>query len=61
MNTPKLNLPIVAPAIRDGEAVVEIRHDGALIGEINFSKVFRRWFEQLGWLKRPAPDLRSVP
>jgi hypothetical protein len=61
MKQPELAMPTAAAVVREnGDAVVEVRHDGALVGELNFSKIFRRWAEQLGFLKRPAPDLKSV-
>lgn len=57
-----LAIPTAAAVVReDGDAVVEVRHDGQLVGELNFSKIFRSWFQQLGWLEKSTPGLMSVP
>lgn len=55
-----LQLPEVAPVLRpNGEAVVELRQNGEVIGELNFTKLFTYWFEQLGLIK-PERHLKVV-
>jgi len=57
---PTLHLPEIGGAIRDnGEAVMELRQDGELVGEINFSKIFTNWMRVLG-IGKPANHLKSV-
>lgn len=59
---PELPFPQVQPVVREtGEAVVELRQDGELVGEINFTKIFTGWGRRLGLIGRPKPDLKSVP
>ena len=58
-NTP-LPLPNACPVIREnGDAVVELRQDGNLVGEINFSAIIGNWFDKLGWTNH-RPKLKSV-
>jgi len=52
-------LPEPVPLVRDGEAVVELRQNGELVGEINFSKIFTQWFSQIG-IGRKQSHLKSV-
>jgi len=57
---PELSLPEVQPVVREtGEAVVELRQNGQLVGEINFTKILTTWAQQLGLISRPK--LKSVP
>lgn len=57
---PELSLPEVMPVVREtGEAVVELRQNGQLVGEINFTKILTTWAQQLGMISRPK--LKSVP
>ena len=57
---PELALPEVMPVVREtGEAVVELRQNGQLVGEINFTKILTTWAQQLGLIGRPK--LKSVP
>ena len=56
----QLPLPNPQPVIREnGDAVVELRQNGELVGEINFSAILGQWFDQLGWVNR-RPKLKSV-
>ena len=57
-----LFFPKVTPVVREtGEAVVELRQDGQLVGEINFTKIFTSFAQQLGWIPTPDRSLKSVP
>jgi len=43
-------MPQPAPVIREnGDAVVELRQNGELVGEINFSAIIGNWFDKMGW------------
>lgn len=55
----ELKLPQAHPVLRNGEAVVELRQEGVLVGEVNFTKIMTNWLETLGVLKKPK--LTSVP
>ena len=56
----QLPLPSPTPVIREnGDAVVELRQDGQLVGEVNFSKIVGGWFDKLGWTNKRS-HLRSV-
>jgi hypothetical protein len=58
---PVLNLPKPAPVIREnGDAVVELRQDGELVGEVNFSAILGQWFDKMGWTNNRR-KLSSVP
>ena len=49
-----LQLPDVVPVLRpNGESVVELRQNGEVVGEINFTKIFANWFEALGIIEKP--------
>lgn len=44
----KLPLPSPQPVLREnGDAVVELRQDGELVGELNFTKIIANWFSIL--------------
>jgi hypothetical protein len=59
---PKKFFPDVDAHVRpDGDAVVELKFGDKKIGELNFTKFLTKWAEALGWIKKPAPDLKSVP
>jgi hypothetical protein len=46
----QLPMPVPTPVIREnGDAVVEMRQDGQLVGELNFSAILGNWFDKLGW------------
>ena len=60
VKNPDLAFPEPVPRVReDGDAVVELRQNGELVGEINFSKIFGHWFDELG-IGRRRPHLKSV-
>jgi hypothetical protein len=45
----QLHWPEPAAVVRDnGDAVVELRQNGDLVGEINFSKIVGQWLGALG-------------
>lgn len=49
----QLPLPAPTPVIREnGDAVVELRQDGLLVGEVNFTAIIGNWFEKLGWTNK---------
>lgn len=55
----RLPLPEPMPVVREnGDAVVELRQDGELVGEVNFSKILGNWFSRLGMGK--SRHLKSV-
>jgi len=59
-DAPVLHWPEPVGTIREnGEAVVELRQDGELVGEINFSKIFSQWLRVLG-IGKPAKHLKSI-
>lgn len=56
----ELHWPEPVPVVRDnGDAVVELRQNGDLVGEVNFSKIVGQWLSVLG-IGRPARHLKSV-
>jgi len=58
----RFQLPVVQPAVRDGQAVVEFVHNGEVVGEINFTKIVANWFDALGFIKKPrSQHLTLVP
>ena len=58
---PVLSLPKAEPVLREnGDAVVELRQDGQLVGEFNVSLVLGNWFDKMGW-RNQRPRLTSVP
>lgn len=60
VNEPKLYWPEPQAVVRDnGDAVVELRQDGELVGEVNFSKIIGQWLGVLG-IGRKASHLKSV-
>lgn len=49
-----LQLPTIQPVVRpDGDSVVELRQNGELVGEVNFSKIIANWFDAIGLIKKP--------
>lgn len=55
-----LQLPEVRPVLRaNREAVVELRQNGEVVGEINFTKLFTGWFTQLGLIE-PQTKLKII-
>lgn len=54
--------PEPMPIVRDnGDAVVELRQGGELVGEINFSMIVGQWLAVLGIKVDRGRHLRSVP
>jgi hypothetical protein len=55
-----LRFPEVKTVLRStGEAVVELRQNGDLVGEINFTKLLAGWLEQIVAAKRPG--MKALP
>lgn len=49
----QLPLPAPCPVLREnGDAVVELRQDGQLVGEVNFTAIIGGWFDKLGWTNK---------
>ncbi len=53
--------PQVHPVIRDGQSVVELRQNGEVVGEVNFTKIVANWFDGLGIIKKRPSHLKVVP
>jgi hypothetical protein len=48
----RFEFPVAQPVVRNGQAVVELVHNGEVVGEINFTKIMANWFDTLGVIKR---------
>ena len=44
MSQEQFPMPEPRPAVRNGDAVLEFTHQGEVIGQFNFSKVLRSWW-----------------
>ena len=54
-------LPEPTPVIRaNGDSVVELRQDGTLVGELNFTQIMVNVLGRFGLEVKRAPHLRSV-
>ena len=44
MSKEQFPMPEPRPAVRNGEAFLEFVHDGQVVGQFNFSKVLKSWW-----------------
>lgn len=44
MSKEQFKMPEPKAVLRNGDALLEMHHDGEVVGEFNFSKVLRKWW-----------------
>jgi hypothetical protein len=45
MSKDQFKMPEPKAVLRNGDALLEMHHEGEVVGEFNFSKVLRKWWK----------------